>query len=343
MNLFNRSLRRMFSTKTEQPTPSFIARKISAIVSNRPTSDGAGVTVLRSIGQSPRYFAPFALLDHFYLAKESLSKGIGFPPHPHRGISTLTYVLPDEGNGSFKHMDHKGNEGIIGPGDVQFMSAGKGIVHSEMPANDRAINGLQLWINLPKKYKMMEPEYQEYTSEQLPVVQTDDGIHAKVIMGTALGVEAKVKTKTPVHYIHYTMRPNSVLNHPLPPHWNTFLYSFDGSAEIGMGSGKKLAKSRQTVFFEMGNGAKEALELSNNDSNPVIDQNQGVSITAGNDGYNFVLISGEPLLGQDDDKVIQHGPTIMNYEHDIDEFFDDYWQGQNGFEGAKEFSENWKP
>jgi len=322
----------------------FNSRKTSTVVTNRLTPEGVGVTVLRSIGQNPRYFSPFALLDNFNLEANSLSRRIGFHPHPHRGMSTLTYILPEhpdpnvKENGSVKHMDHKGNQGIIGPGDIQFMSAGKGIVHSEMPADEKAISGLQLWINLRKEDKMSEPEYQEYTSSQLPVIEKD-GIWAKVIMGTALGIQAKVNTKTPVHYIHYKLQPNTTLNHPLPPHWNTFLYSFSGSAIVG--SDGELTKARQTVFFEKGLGAADAESRSNNDPNPIIDPHYGVSITAGNDGYDFVLISGEPLT--DGAPLARHGPMLMNYQHEIQEAFSDYRNGLNGFEGAYEFSKNWNP
>jgi redox-sensitive bicupin YhaK (pirin superfamily) len=322
----------------------FNSRKTSTVVTNRLTPEGVGVTVLRSIGQNPRYFSPFALLDNFNLEANSLSRRIGFHPHPHRGMSTLTYILPEhpdpnvKENGSVKHMDHKGNQGIIGPGDIQFMSAGKGIVHSEMPADEKAISGLQLWINLRKEDKMMEPEYQEYTSEQLPVIE-QDGIWAKIIMGSALGNEAKVKTRTPVHYIHYKLKPNTTLNHPLPPHWNTFLYSFNGSALVG--NDRSLAKAKQTVFFEKGLGAAEAEANSNNDPNPVIDQGYGVTITSNSDGFDFVLISGEPLT--DGAKVIQHGPMIVDSQEALEQAFDDFYNGANGFEGAQEFSRKWKP
>jgi redox-sensitive bicupin YhaK (pirin superfamily) len=318
----------------------FTSRDVAKVVTNRATSDGDGVTVLRSIGQSPRYFSPFALLDYAIMEAGSKTKGTGFPPHPHRGISTLTYILPHT-KGSVKHHDHKGNKGIIGPGDIQYMSAGKGIVHSEMPYDDNECHIIQLWINLRKEDKMSEPDYQEYTSSQLPIVERD-GVWAKVIMGSALDTHAKVNTKTPVHYIHYKLEPNTTLNHPLPPHWNTFLVSLHGSGIAGNNNEK--LHQRQTIFFNHGIGHAEAeLQALNNKNDPTqeIDPNHGVSVTAGDNGLEFVLISGEPLT--DGAEVVQHGPMIMNSQKEIYQAFMDYREGKNGFEGAREFDANWKP
>lgn len=312
----------------------FTSRPVADVVTNRPTPEGVGVTVLRSIGgYQKRYFSPFALLDQFNLEENSLERGIGFWPHPHRGIGTLTYILPEEGNGSVKHEDHKGNIGIINPGDVQFMCGS--CCHSEMPGDNKAVKGLQLWINLRKEDKLMPLQYQEYRSEELPVVEKD-GINAKVIMGSALGVSAKVKTRTPVHYIHYKLQPNTTVNHPLPPHWNTFFYAFDGTATTG----GKSVKKQQTVFYERGPGAEEAEKNSTNDPNPIVNQDEGISITSGPDGFDFVLISGEPLL--DGAPVVHHGPMIMNDQAGIRQAFDDFYNERNGFEGAQAFVQRWE-
>lgn len=319
------------STMTDQL---FKSRPVADVVTNKLTPEGVGVTVLRSIGgHNKRYFSPFALLDQFNLEENSLANGIGFHPHPHRGIATFTYILPNEGNGSVKHQDHRGHTGIIKPGDVQYMAGS--VVHSEMPGDNKPVAGLQLWINLRKEDKLMPLEYQEYRSDELPVVEKD-GITAKVIMGTAMGASAKVKTKTPVHYIHYKLEAGTTVNHPLPPHWNTFFYAFEGTAVTG----GKAVKKQQTVFFERGPGAEEAEKVSTNDPNPDVDENEGVSITAGPDGFDFVLISGEPLL--DGAPVVHHGPMIMNDQAGIRKAFDDFHNERNGFEGAGKFVRQWK-
>jgi len=321
-------------------TTDFISRPITTVVSNRLTPEGVGVSVLRSIGQNPRYYNPFALLDHFHLDANSLEQEIGFHPHPHRGISTLTYILPDEGNGSVHHKDHKGTDGIIGPGDIQYMSAGKGIVHSEMPGDQKAVHGLQLWVNLLKKDKMTEPEYQDYKSAELPVA-TQDNITAKVIAGVAFGVEAKVKTKTPVHYIHYKMGPNTTLHHPLPPHWSTFMYSFNGSGLVGPTGHQSEVKAKQTVFFAKGANAEEFITKETYALDVKIDQGEGVSVIAGDQGLDFVLIAGAPL--PENEGVLQRGPVIVNSHSELMDFYDDLQNDKNGFEGYHEFVRKWKP
>jgi redox-sensitive bicupin YhaK (pirin superfamily) len=318
---------------------SFVPREIDFVAVNKELMEGVGTIVHRSIGRQPSYFSPFALLDHFFLEECSLPRGLGFHPHPHRGVSTLTYILPKPGNGSVKHQDHKGHEGIIGPGDIQFMSAGKGIVHSEMPAGDDAVEGLQLWINLHKDDKFSEPDYQDYSGDQLPCVERDD-VNAKIIMGTALGAEASVVTRTPVHYVHYRLKPNANIDHPIPNHWNAFVYILDGDAHFA-NEPLQCAKSKNTVYFKLGAvGSFEPIEDRNDFNRNQIDPNTGVTVTAGADGCEFVLVAGEPL----NDGVTlprRRGPIVMTTREELDQAFKDFENGVNGFEGSKEFVKNW--
>ena len=196
----------------------FVSRTIKQKVLSREQGEGMGARVRRSIGRPElRNFDPFLMLDEFKVGKPA-----GFPDHPHRGFETVTYMLPTT-KGSFAHEDFCGHKGIIGPGDLQWMTAGKGIVHSEMPANEDISHGLQLWVNLAKKDKLCEPAYQELKASDVPKV-TKDGVTAIVIAGEALGVQSKVYTRTPTHYLHFIMEKNSVLNQPIPEGWNAFAY-----------------------------------------------------------------------------------------------------------------------
>ncbi len=170
------------------------------------------------------HLLPFLLLDEFYVRKPA-----GFPRHPHRGFETVTYVL----DGMMEHKDFHGNEGRLGPGDVQWMTAGRGIAHSEMPYGDKAATGLQLWINLKATDKMCSPSYQEVRKSDIPSTTDDNGISAIVLAGTAMGITSPIKTMTPLHYIHYKMPPQRVLNHKIHKQWNAFIYVLNGSIKIG--------------------------------------------------------------------------------------------------------------
>ncbi|CAM9175324.1 unnamed protein product [Discosporangium mesarthrocarpum] len=162
------------------------------VILSRKQSEGVGATVYRSIGSfSMRNFDPFLLLDEFETAKPA-----GFPDHPHRGFETVTYML----KGYVEHEDFCGHRGKIGPGSLQWMTAGKGIVHAEMPYGDEKGHGLQLWVNLRKSHKMCQPAYQELSAEDIPSV-TKEGVTAIVIAGEALGVSSPVQTRTPTYYM----------------------------------------------------------------------------------------------------------------------------------------------
>ncbi|VAH96950.1 unnamed protein product [Triticum turgidum subsp. durum] len=194
-------------------------RKVVKKVLSLSQSEGQGATVRRSIGgHEVRNLDPFLLLDEF-----SVSKPGGFPDHPHRGFETVTYML----DGVFTHQDFSGHTGTIRTGDVQWMTAGRGIVHSEMPAADGVQKGLQLWINLASKDKMIEPRYQELESKDISQAEKD-GVAVRIIAGEAFGVRSPVYTRTPTMYMDFTMQPGSQLHQPIPEGWNAVVYIIEG-------------------------------------------------------------------------------------------------------------------
>lgn len=284
----------------------FKSRGISKIVLSVEQSEGKGARVRRSIGRPElKNFDPFLLFDEFKSSSETLS---GFPDHPHRGFETVTYMLPSS-EGSFQHEDFCGHKGTIGPGGLQWMTAGKGIVHSEMPFGSGVGHGLQLWVNLYSKEKMCEPAYQELKADEI-VTATKDGITAIVIAGKAFDVESKVYTRTPIHYIHFIMKPDTLLKQEIPTNWSAFIYVLSGKI--------KVEDDRTDQFIEAHNTV--ALSASGD----------GVSVHASDQGASFVLISGKPI----GEPVVQHGPFVMNTPREISEAFDDYRCGKNGFEKA---------
>lgn len=284
----------------------FQSRGISRIVNSVEQSEGMGARVRRSIGRPElKNFDPFLLFDEFKSTAQPLS---GFPDHPHRGFETVTYMLPSS-EGSFQHEDFCGHKGTIGPGALQWMTAGKGIVHSEMPFGSGVSHGLQLWVNLHSKDKLCEPAYQELRAEEITTVK-GDGITAIVIAGTAFGVESKVYTRTPIHYIHFMMEPSTVLRQEIPANWTAFIYVLNGKMQVE------------------GDSSGEFIEAHNTVALSVI--GDGVSVHAGDRGAHFVLISGKPI----GEPVVQHGPFVMNSQKEILEAFDDYRNGKNGFEKA---------
>lgn len=286
---------------------SFKSRTIIKIVLSVEQSEGRGARVRRSIGRPElKNFDPFLLFDEFKSSAKPLS---GFPDHPHRGFETVTYMLPSS-EGSFQHEDFCGHKGTIEPGDLQWMTAGRGIVHSEMPFGSGVGHGLQLWVNLCSKDKMCDPAYQELKAAELTTVRKD-GVTAIVIAGKAFGVDSKVYTRTPMHYVHFIMDPNTDLNQEIPADWTAFIYVLSGTINIG-------GSSSSIEFIE----AHHTVALSTD--------GDGVSVRAGNQGANIVLISGKPI----GESVVQHGPFVMNSEKEILEAFDDYRNGKNGFEKA---------
>ena len=228
----------------------------------------------------------------------------GFPDHPHRGFETVTYVL----SGEISHEDFCGHKGIIGPGDLQWMTAGKGIVHCEMPWGDEIAHGLQLWVNLPKKYKMVEPSYQELKDTDIPK-KSENGVHVKVIAGESMGVKSPVYTRTPTTFLDFKLDQGASFTQDLPRDWNAFIYVIKGTGIFG--SNKLRSEAHHTLQLSSGEGG-------------VTFKNEG------KEQLHFVLIAGEPIK----EPVVQYGPFVMNSREEIDDTFRDYQFGRNGFEKA---------
>ena len=271
-----------------------IKRKIVKTITGMKTSDGAGVNLTRIIG-SPELnmLDPFLLLDEFgsdnpddYIA--------GFPPHPHRGFETITYML----NGKWQHKDSAGNEGLLGDGSIQWMTAGRGIVHSEMPIQtDGLARGFQLWLNLPKEKKMIEPAYQDIESEQIPIVKEKAGM-VKVISGNFHGTVGPGQSHTPVLILDIQLLENSELTIPLTDGWNVFSFIYEGDVFAG----QKLSKGQLAVYEKDGD----------------------VDFKTKNNKARIFFAAGEPL----NEPVARGGPFVMNTRGEVLQAFEDFQNGQ---------------
>ncbi len=283
----------------------------------KPTLEGAGVHLRRAFGfGNTSDFDPFLLLDDFrndrpedYLA--------GFPWHPHRGIETITYVLA----GTVEHGDSMGNSGVIAAGDVQWMTAGSGIVHQEMPKGDRAgrMHGFQLWANLPSSLKMMEPRYQEVKAADIPVITDDDGTQVRVVCGTFWGTKGPVDeiAARPI-YLDVSIPPGKRKTLPVETTRNAFAYVFAGSGKICNASGP-LAVPTEGVGWS---DTKPPAEAENR-SLVLFDRGDEVTVEADHEGIRFLLVSGEPLK----EPVAWYGPIVMNTQEQLRQAFEELQQG----------------
>ncbi|KAF8881913.1 RmlC-like cupin domain-containing protein [Infundibulicybe gibba] len=254
-----------------------------------------------------RNLTPFLMLDHFHV-----SKGAGFPDHPHRGQATVTYML----EGTSRHEDSAGHKGTIETGGVQWMCAGKGIIHAEMPVHlDGAPDprGLQLWVDLPKEFKMSDPSYQELGPDQIPVAYPngpEGAVKVKVISGKSHGVESPVRPLGGCWFFHVIFKDAGTIFQDIPAGWTSFIYILKGSILVGSES------LPQDSFHTL------VLTHESDES--------GVAVTATKGDTEFVLIAGEPL----DQEVFQYGPFVMTNREEIQKTLLDYQMGKNGFEKA---------
>ena len=270
--------------------------KIKKIINPILASDGAGVKLKRSIGVEPNYFDPFLMLDEFGSENKDDYIG-GFPPHPHRGIETVTYML----QGEFEHEDSTGAKGTMNSGDVQWMKTGSGIIHSEMPAmTEGKLHGFQLWINMPSKLKMNKPDYIYIDSNKIQI-HKDDNKQVKVIAGKFKKAEGLIKGHNvkPV-YFDIELKKNKEFNFELPLTHNTFVYLIDGEIKIGTKKHNKLKNSTLILL----NKGKKLKVLSKNES-------------------KFLLISGKPIGEQ----ITRGGPFVMNTKTEILQAVQDYHNG----------------
>lgn len=281
----------------------FIPRAITKIATAFEQSEGVGARVRRSIGtQSVRNFTPFLMLDHFKVSPDA-----GFPDHPHRGQETITYMI----DGYFDHEDFTGARGTLGPGDLQFMTAGRGIVHAEIPAPNYTAEGLQLWVDLPLELKECEPRYRDLRAKEIPVASPSDKIKIKVISGRSHGIDSvKDLAYTPVWFLDVSMKPGAQLQQEIPEDFSVFLYIMKGSITVG---GKKITQYQNIFFDTKGDGIE-------------------VSVPENAEGEAQFAIIGGKILNQ---PIVQHGPFVETSRERIYKAFMDYQSYSNGFERAK--------
>ncbi|MEJ2212718.1 MAG: pirin family protein [Gammaproteobacteria bacterium] len=273
-------------------------RTVKQIIKGMPATDGAGVELTRVIGQPAlNMLDPFLLLDAFRSDKPE-DYIAGFPPHPHRGFETVTYLL----EGRMRHKDNAGHEGVIESGGIQWMTAARGIEHSEMPEQENGLlEGFQLWVNLPAEHKMDAPAYQEYSKEKIPVETRDNGSVIRVITGkTSQGTRGPVEQPlTEPLYLDVTLPANQQFDEALPKLHNAFVYVINGPIEI---AGNSLSRDELAILSE----------------------GESISIHAAADDVRFLLIAGKPL----NEPVARGGPFVMNTKDEIDQAFEDYRLGR---------------
>lgn len=284
-------------------------RPIKRIVQARPTIEGAGVHLRRAFGFGDTTdFDPFLLLDDFR-SDNPQDYVAGFPWHPHRGIETITYVL----TGSMEHRDSLGNQGKLGAGDVQWMTAGSGILHQEMPQGDPRgrMHGFQLWANLPSRLKMTEPRYQDIAAKDIPEVIDDDGVKVRVVCGSFWGATGPVEgiAADPL-YLDVWVPPGKRKVLPLETTRHAFAYVFEGSGTFGDASGPRPVKTEPVGGPSSVAGVQrggEPEEVANRFL-VLFDRGDEVVVRAGEHGIRFLLVSGRPLQ----EPVAWYGPIVMN-------------------------------
>ena len=278
-------------------TPARVIRTIRG----RPTSDGAGVKLTRVIGGPDLPdLDPFLLLDEFGTdkAEDYLA---GFPEHPHRGFETVTYML----DGRMRHRDNHGNEGLLTPGAVQWMTAGRGLVHSEMPEQESGrMRGFQLWVNLPARDKMTEPKYQEFAPDKIPLARPATGVEVKVIAGTVGDTHGPIsQPATDPVYLDIALQPGQAWDYALPTGHNAFAYVFEGAVTVGEGD-----EARPLDTHEMG----------------VLGGGETLQVRAGSQPSRLILVAGRPLR----EPVMRHGPFVMNTRQELMQAFVDFQEGR---------------
>ena len=275
-------------------------RTLKQVIESVPTSDGAGVKLRRSLGRSQHLrLDPFLMLDEF--SSDNADDYIaGFPNHPHRGFETVTYML----DGHMQHKDHLGNTGELRSGGVQWMTAGRGIVHSEMPQQERGrMRGFQLWINLPGREKMKPAGYRDIQPAEIPVVALPGGGRVKAIAGT-LEIDGR-STAGPITglstdptYLDVELPAGAAFSQPIPSDYNAFIYAYEGSVVV---AGRTL-KTHSAGFLSAGDR---------------------IEATAGPDGARFLVLAGRPL----NEPIVQYGPFVMNTRAEIEQAIRDYQSG----------------
>jgi redox-sensitive bicupin YhaK (pirin superfamily) len=282
-------------------------RQLKHVVTAAKQLEGAGFVVRRPFPSATMPLVdPFLLLDEMGPVDHAPGEAVGAPDHPHRGFETVTYVL----DGEMEHEDSAGNRGRIGRGDVQWMTAGAGVLHSEMPSRriqeeGGRVHGFQLWVNLPARDKMMPPRYQEVPADKIPRAVSPDGkAEVAVVAGEALGARAVIDTRTPILYQDWTLRPGAIVEQPVPASHDGFVYVFSGEALVG----DRPVREGQMAILGAG---------------------EGVLLAVGPDApepARLLLIAGEPIR----EPVARYGPFVMNTEAEIVQAIRDYQLGRMG-------------
>jgi redox-sensitive bicupin YhaK (pirin superfamily) len=284
-------------------------RTLAQIIPSVATSDGAGVKLRRSLGsQRGLQVDPFLMLDEFY-SDDPKDYIAGFPAHPHRGFETVTYML----DGHMRHEDHLGNRGDLSPGDVQWMTAARGIIHSEMPQQSEGrMRGFQLWINLPSNEKMKPAHYRDIPAQQIPTLQLASGASAKVIAGSVVldGATASGPVNAPDAplstdplYLDLKLPAGVVIDVPVSRGHNAFLYVYEGDAKVGEPSGARTLPYRAAG---------------------VLTDGDAVQVQGGERGAQLLLLAARPLR----EPVVQYGPFVMNTRQEIEQAVEDYRSGR---------------
>jgi len=282
-------------------------RPVKRVLQSKPTIEGAGVKLRRAFGfGDTTEFDPFLLLDDFRSEKPD-DYLAGFPWHPHRGIETITYVLA----GTVAHGDSLGNRGSLGAGDVQWMTAGRGILHQEMPEGDVHgwMHGFQLWANLPSSLKMTTPRYQDVSSPDIPEVIDDDGTRVRVICGSFWGKTGPVDgVAADPRYLDVSVRPGQRKRLAVETSRHAFAYVFAGS-----GTFRDASQPREVQTERVGGTDAADHEETGNRSLVVFDSGDEISVQAGDEGIRFLLVSGKPI----EEPVAWRGPIVMNTEDEL--------------------------
>ncbi|MBV8144834.1 MAG: pirin family protein [Gammaproteobacteria bacterium] len=285
---------------------STVTRPVRRVVKGMPTSDGAGVKLRRVIGQ-PQLpdLDPFLMLDEFGTdrAEDYIA---GFPDHPHRGFETVTYML----DGRMRHRDNHGNEGVLVPGSVQWMTAGRGLVHSEMPEQQEGrMRGFQLWLNLPGREKMTAPKYQEFGPDRIPVATPSPGVSVKVIAGKVNGTTGPIsQPATDPTYLDVALEPGAEFTQTLPADYAAFLYVFEGTLEVG--AAPEVSVLRTHELGVLAEGSEIRLK--------------GLTAGAGGKQARAILLAGRPLR----EPVAKYGPFVMNTREELQQAFEDFQRGR---------------
>ena len=286
--------------------PGVVSRSVRRVITGMPTSDGAGVKLRRVIGQ-PQLpdLDPFLLLDEFGTDKAE-DYIAGFPDHPHRGFETVTYML----DGRMRHRDNHGNEGVLVPGSVQWMTAGRGLVHSEMPEQQEGrMRGFQLWLNLPGRDKMTAPKYQEFGPERIPTASPAAGVSVRVIAGRVAGVVGPIlQPATDPTYLDVALEPAATFVQTLPREHAAFLYVFEGALQVGAEADARVIHTHELAVLGEG------------------DEIRVTGVEPGADGKTAraILAAGRPLR----EPVAKYGPFVMNTNEELHQAFADFQTGK---------------